>query len=91
LSKTWSLGWPSVSPSGETIAFAYGDQIYLMAADGTDVQQVTGGNGTAKQPVWSPDGETILFWRRFLDGSNTRERLFFLDVKTLDVEPVFPA
>lgn len=91
LGNSESLGWPSVSPSGETIAFAYDDQIYLMAADGTDVRQVTGGAGTAQQPVWSPDGETILFWRRFFDSSQTPERLFLLDVETLEVEPVFPA
>jgi len=91
LDNSESLGWPSVSPDGEQIAFAYDDQIYLMSATGENVRQVTGGKGTAQQPVWSPNGETILFWRRFFDSSQTPERMYFLDVETLEVEPVFPA
>lgn len=91
LKDSRDVGWPSVSPDGEQIAFAYDDQIYLMSADGTNVRQVTGGAGVAKQPVWSPDGETVLFWRRYFDDPETPERLFLLDVETLEVEPVFPA
>ncbi|WP_263835634.1 TolB family protein [Salinibacter sp.] len=91
LKNSRDVGWPSVSPKGEQIAFAYNDQVHLMTADGTNVRQVTGGAGVAKQPVWSPDGETILFWRRYFDDPETPERLFLLDVETLEVEPVFPA
>lgn len=83
---------PSVSPDGQQIAFAHDDQIYLMTADGTNVRQVTGGEGDAAQPEWSPDGRTILFWRRFFSGGGrSTTRLFLLEVETLEVEPVFPA
>lgn len=91
LDDSRSVGWPSVAPDGEQIAFVYDRQVYLMSATGENVRQVTGGEGYAKQPVWSPDGETILFWRRFFDSAQTPERLYFLDVETLEVEPVFPA
>jgi len=90
LKNSRSVGWPSVSPDGETIAFVYDRQVYLMSATGENVRQVTGGEGYAKQPVWNPDGETILFWRRYFDSAQTPERLYFLDVQTLEVEPVFP-
>lgn len=82
---------PSVSPDGETIAFAHDDQIYLMSATGENVRQVTGGKGSATQPEWSPNGEKILFWRRFFNGSQSTTHLYVLDVETLEVEPVFPA
>ncbi|WP_103029358.1 TolB family protein [Salinibacter altiplanensis] len=89
LKNSRDVGWPSVSPDGEKIAFNYDDQIYLMSADGTNVRQVTGGDGFAAKPAWSPTGETILFFRRFT--SRGYRSLFLLDVETLEVEPVFPA
>lgn len=92
LDTTWDLAAPTVSPSGKQIAFAYQDQIYLMNADGTDIRRVTGGDGYAGAPEWNPDGNTILFTRlNFLPGSRAINRLFFLDVETLEVTPVFPA
>lgn len=89
LKNSRDVGWPSVSPDGEQIAFTYDDQIYLMSADGTNIRQVTGGKGFAAKPSWSPSGEKILFFRRFT--SRGYRSLFFLDVQTLEVEPVFPA
>jgi Tol biopolymer transport system component len=89
LKNSRDVGWPSVSPSGEQIAFTYDDQIYLMSADGTNVGQVTGGEGFAAKPSWSPSGEKILFFRRFTNRGY--RSLFLLDVQTLEVEPVFPA
>jgi Tol biopolymer transport system component len=68
---------PAVSPDGRRIVFA-GDfggdsQIYLMAANGSGLVQLTqergvGGRTTAYfDPVWSPDGARIAFagWGRF--------------------------
>ena len=91
LNDSRSVGWPSVSPDGEQIAFVYDRQIYLMSTTGENIRQVTGGTGYAKQPVWSPDGERLLFWRRYFDSRQTPERLFLLDTETLEVRPVFPA
>ena len=50
------------------LAVLDGFQIFVMDADGTGVQQVTGAD-VAVQPVWSPDGRQLA-WSYF-DGSGT--------------------
>ena len=81
------LSTPVLSPDGKQIAFVYGrDELHLMNVDGTDVRQVTNGEGIVGGPEWSPDGTQILFGR-FIPNVSTR--LYVLDVATLEVEPVF--
>ncbi len=88
------IGEPAVSPDGNNIAFTNhgaqegGKEIFIMIADGTDIEQVTAGTGYAARPEWSPDGKTILFTRII---PNVSQRLYFLDVATHQVTPVFPA
>jgi dipeptidyl aminopeptidase/acylaminoacyl peptidase len=52
---------PAYSPDGRRIAFMHdGDnQIWTMAADGSDQRRV--GNTSGFSPRWSPDGSTIAF------------------------------
>ncbi|MGB7338584.1 MAG: TIR domain-containing protein [Phototrophicaceae bacterium] len=64
---------PAWSPDGARIAFVSNrtngiDDIYVMNADGSDVQQITttGGN---QSPTWSPDGTMIAFSSR-REGNN---------------------
>ncbi|UCF19167.1 MAG: PD40 domain-containing protein [Gemmatimonadota bacterium] len=59
---------PDWSPDGTKIAFARivgavgGIQIFAMAADGSNLTQLTSiANGSATRPVWSPDGTKIAF------------------------------
>ncbi len=56
---------PSWSPDGRQIAFAsHRDgifQIYVMNADGSSVRRLTKHNAEDSNPVWAPDGKSILY------------------------------
>jgi TolB protein len=62
---------PAYSPDGRRVAFvstrAGGQQIYVMAADGTDQDLLVpfdfGESGNANGPDWSPDGAAIAYHR----------------------------
>lgn len=60
---------PTWSPNGRRIAFASTRDgwmsIYIMNADGTDIQRVTTppDQGSDRYPAWSPDGAFIVFSR----------------------------
>ena len=66
LTSSWDDD-PAWSPDGTKIAFtrvrnALG-QIYVMKADGSDVEQLTSGPFTNNHPSWSPNGTRIAFER----------------------------
>jgi Tol biopolymer transport system component len=54
------------SPDGAKIAWASGSleafHVYVMNADGSGKQQVTGEAGTQGWPAWSADGARIAYW-----------------------------
>jgi TolB protein len=62
---------PAYSPDGRRVVFvstrAGGQQIYVMASDGTDQELLVpfdyGDTGNSNAPDWSPDGATIAFHR----------------------------
>ena len=62
---------PTYSPDGRRVGFvstrAGGQQIYVMAADGTDQELLVpfdfGESGNANAPDWSPDGAAIAYHR----------------------------
>jgi TolB protein len=62
---------PAYSPDGRRVVFvssrAGGQQVYTMAADGTDQELLVpfdfGTTGNSNAPDWSPDGATIAFHR----------------------------
>ncbi len=58
---------PTWSPDGSMIAFASSRsgarQLFIMNADGTDVQQVTDLNNMGGRNTWSPDGSQLAFYR----------------------------
>jgi Tol biopolymer transport system component len=57
---------PAWSPDGSKIAFAQGLDIWVMNADGTNLQNLTrdGSDTLDARPSWAPDGSKIAFERR---------------------------
>ena len=55
------IRYPAVSPDGRTIAFAYGGQIWRVAAEGGEAVPLTSGDFYSTRPVWSPDGARLAF------------------------------
>jgi Tol biopolymer transport system component len=82
--------YPSWSPDGTQICIARngpnGVSLVLVAADGSEVAELTGESGVHTLPAWSPDGEQILYvsdeagpagkyelWLMTSDGSDARQ------------------
>ncbi len=72
-----------VSPDGETIAFDFLGDLYLLPIDGGDARNISSGFHWDMQPRFSPDGGRIAFtsdrsggdniWIMDVDGSNPRQ------------------
>src|SRR5688572_28363048 len=73
----------SISPDGRTIATDMQGSIWTMPATGGAMTRITDVFNDARQPRWSPDGRTIVFfayrdggydiWAINPDGSNQRK------------------
>lgn len=93
--------WPEPSPDGRFLAFHSGgarpEDIYVSAADGSDVRQLTDDPAPDRTARWSPDGRRIAFysirsghwniWIVNADGSGLRQVTDFRDARL----PSFPA
>ena len=51
----------AISPDGKTIAFSYKGDIYTVAATGGQALQITTNSAYESEPIWSPDGQWIVF------------------------------
>ncbi|MCH8936000.1 MAG: CehA/McbA family metallohydrolase [Gemmatimonadetes bacterium] len=58
---TASPTYPSWSPDGESLAFAYQGRIWIVRAAGGIARQLTTGPGYHSQPHWSPDGRFVAY------------------------------
>lgn len=80
-SAEWHLvgGLPSWSPDGSRLAAIFGNlnspegefKIGIANADGTDPELLNNTNSSHWEPVWSPDGKTIVFTERNEDDSTS--------------------
>ncbi|MFN7179859.1 amidohydrolase family protein [Hyphomonas sp.] len=82
-----------VSPDGRTIVFDMMGDIYVLPVDGGTARRLAGGMSLDTQPVYAPDGRSILFlsdrsgaenlWLMDADGGNPRQ------ISPYDDDPVF--
>ena len=55
------MRYPSISPDGSKIAFAYKGDIFCVDVNGGEARQLTTNPAYDYKPVWSPDGSKIAF------------------------------
>lgn len=55
------MRYPSISPDGSTIAFTYKGDLYRVASNGGNAQQLTFHEAHDFMPQWSKDGKQIAF------------------------------
>ena len=58
----------AISPDGKTVAFVYQGDIFTVSASGGEAVQLTTNPAHDTEPLWSPDGEYIVF-ASFREGS----------------------
>ncbi|UOE49780.1 hypothetical protein MTO98_01670 [Mucilaginibacter sp. SMC90] len=68
--------WNHVTASndGSKIAFAAGKHIWLMAANGDNLKQITTSNNEEGYPVFSPDGQHLLIGTDYVGEGNAIQR-----------------
>ncbi|SMD32982.1 C-terminal processing protease CtpA/Prc, contains a PDZ domain [Reichenbachiella faecimaris] len=63
------INFPTLSPDGNTIAFAYQGDIWTADANGSNPRRLTIHEGYETNPLWTPDGQGLVF-RSDRNGNN---------------------
>ena len=88
--------WSDPSQDGQAVAFMRQDDIFVIRADGSELNRLTNDDFNDRRPKWSPDGDKILFysnrggglyqiWVMNPDGSGR------VQVTDDPSEPIYPA
>ena len=64
-------GAPQASPDGSRIAYASGNHIWMMNADGSNKKQITQSTDEETYPTFSPDGKYLLIGTRFIESTGS--------------------
>ncbi|MEI6654344.1 MAG: S41 family peptidase [Verrucomicrobiota bacterium] len=58
------VGWPALSPDGETVVFEWLDDLWRVPVEGGEVIRLTQHLGQASRPHFTPDGQRVVFTSR---------------------------
>ena len=93
-SSPFRARFPRWSPDGKQIAFFGGMpgkpwKVYLIAAEGGDLQQLVAGELNEGDPSWSPDGGSLAFGRLpWKTGTVEPSEIYIMDLKSHRVTTV---
>jgi Tol biopolymer transport system component/serine/threonine protein kinase len=65
VSGSMTVRYTAISPDGKTLAFMAAtpeEDLYIAAADGTGLRQITNDDARDRGVAWTPDGSRILFY-----------------------------
>jgi Tol biopolymer transport system component len=79
-----AISWTS---DGSRVVFMNAGEIYSVAADGSDLQQLTTEEGGKTSPALSPDGRSLVYRRG--SGVEMRDEVVLHDLETGDLTTVF--
>ncbi len=71
-----------VHPGGDKVIFDYMGNLFEVPMGGGDAKQLTRGMGFDSQPVYSPDGNKVVF----ISDRNGGENIWILDLQTMESE-----
>ena len=55
------MRYPTISPDGNSVAFSYKGNIWIVSSNGGQAVQLTSNTAYDYAPIWSPDGKEIAF------------------------------
>lgn len=84
--NAWQDEYPVWSPDGKKIAFSADPNgnydIFVMNADGSNIQQKTSSSRKEETPAWFPDSRTIAYAKNMGGGFRSKDYLFRIDIQT---------